>query len=115
MARGLGGERPFPSAKVVDGKRRRLVEFVGNHERLGKNGRLFWHNIMEGKRPFSSKLSAKSHHPTQPSQAASAQVLTNLLWQKGQRQAGSPPNMGSSRRWRDASDGWLVGCGLVVG
>ena len=52
MARGLGGERPFPSAKVVDGKRRRLVEFVGNHERLGKNGRLFWHNIMEGKRPW---------------------------------------------------------------
>ena len=44
MASGLGGERPFQSAKVVDGERRRLVEVLGNHERLGKNGRLFWHN-----------------------------------------------------------------------
>jgi len=28
-------------------------------------------------------------------QSASAQVLTNLLWQKGQRQAGCPPNKAS--------------------
>jgi hypothetical protein len=40
MASGLSGERPFRSAKVVDGERRRLVEIVGNHEMLGKNGRL---------------------------------------------------------------------------
>jgi hypothetical protein len=92
MASGLGGERPFPSAKVVDVKCCRLVEVLGNHERLGKNGRLRWHNIMEGKRPFASKLSGNSHRPTRPSQSASAQVLTNLLWQKGQHQAGSPPN-----------------------
>jgi len=39
MASDLGRERPSPSAKVVDGKRRRLVEVLGNHERLGKNGR----------------------------------------------------------------------------
>jgi hypothetical protein len=44
MASGLGGERPFSSAKVVAVKRRKLVEVVGNHERLGKNGRLCWHN-----------------------------------------------------------------------
>jgi hypothetical protein len=47
---------------------------------------------MEGKRPFASKLSANIHRPTRPSQAASAQVLTNLLWKQGQRQAGCPPN-----------------------
>ena len=40
MASGLGGERPFPSAKVVDMKRRRLAEVFGNHEMVGKNGRL---------------------------------------------------------------------------
>jgi len=51
---------------------------------------------MEGQRPFSSKLSANSQRHFQPSQAASVQVLTNLLWQEGQRQAGSPPNMGYS-------------------
>jgi hypothetical protein len=44
MASGLGGERPFQVAKVVDGKRRRLVEVVGNHERLGKKSCLCWHN-----------------------------------------------------------------------
>ena len=64
MASGLGGERPFPSAKVVDVKCRRQVEVVGNHERLGKKSCLCWHNIMEGKRPFSSKLSANIHRPT---------------------------------------------------
>jgi hypothetical protein len=72
MASGLGGERPSCSTKVVDGKRRRLVEVVGNHERLGKNGRRHWHKDMEGKRPFASKPSANIHHPTRPSQAASA-------------------------------------------
>ena len=92
MARGLGGERPSPSAKVVDVKRWRLVEVLGNHERLGKNGHLFWHNTMEGKRPFAVKIPGNNQRHFQPSQAASAQVLTNLLWQKGQCQAGGPPN-----------------------
>ena len=72
MASGLGGEWPFCSTKVVDGERHRLVEVLGNYERLGGNGRLFWHNIMEGKRPFSSKLLANSYRPFRPSQAASA-------------------------------------------
>ena len=44
MASGLDGERPSPSAKVVDGKRRRLVEVLGNHERLGKKSWLCWHD-----------------------------------------------------------------------
>ncbi len=44
MASDLGGERPFCSAKVVDGERRRLVEVVGNHERLGKKSCLCWHD-----------------------------------------------------------------------
>ena len=39
MASGLGGERPSGSAKVVDVKRCRLVEVVGNGEMVGKNGR----------------------------------------------------------------------------
>jgi hypothetical protein len=72
MASGLGGERPFRSAKVVDGERRRLVEVVGNHETLGKNGRWRWHNTMEGKRPFASKHSGNIQRPTQPSQPTSA-------------------------------------------
>ena len=72
MASDLGWKRPFPSAKIVDSKRRRLVEFVGNLERLGKKSCLCWHNIMEGKRPFVSKLPANSHRPTRPSQTASA-------------------------------------------
>ena len=72
IAGGLGWKRPSPSAKVVDVKCRRLVECVGNHKRLGKNGRRFWHNSMEGKRPFASKLPGNSHRPTRPSQAASA-------------------------------------------
>jgi hypothetical protein len=63
MASGLGGERldvssptrPFCSAKVVDVKHCRLVEFVGNHERLGKNGRRCRDKDMEGERPFSVK------------------------------------------------------------
>ena len=38
--------------------------------------------IMEGQRPFASKLSANSKRRNRPSQAVSAQVLTNLLWQK---------------------------------
>ena len=92
MASGLGGERPFPSAKVVDVKRCPLVEVVGNLERLGKNGRLRWHNTMEGERPFASKLPGNNQRHFQPSQAVSAQVLTNLLWQEGPRQAGGPPN-----------------------
>ena len=65
MASGLGGERPFPSAKVVDVKRRRLAEVFGNHEMVGKNGRLCWHSVMEGERPFASKLSGNIHRPTQ--------------------------------------------------
>ena len=92
MASGFGWKRPFPSAKVVDVKRCPLVEVVGNLERLGKNGRLRWHNTMEGERPFASKLPGNNQRHFQPSQAASAQVLTNLLWQEGQRQAGGPPN-----------------------
>jgi hypothetical protein len=72
MAGGLGGQRPFPSAKAVDVKRCRLVDFLGNHEALGKNGRLFWHNIMEGERPFASNPPNNSHRPIQPSQLASA-------------------------------------------
>ena len=44
MASGLDGERPSPSAKVVDGKRRRLVEVLGNHERLGKKSWFCWHD-----------------------------------------------------------------------
>jgi hypothetical protein len=72
MARGLGGERPSQSAKVVDVKRRRLVEVLGNHERLGKNGRLRWHNSMEGKRPFASKFLGNIHRPIRPSQSATA-------------------------------------------
>jgi hypothetical protein len=72
MASGLGSERPSQSAKVVDVKRCRLVEVVGNYEMLGKNDRLFWHNTMEGERPFASKLSANNNRPTRPSQPASA-------------------------------------------
>ena len=72
MASGLGGERPFCSAKVVNVKRCRLVEVVGNHKRLGKNGRFRWHNNVEGKRPFASNLSGNSHRPIRSSQAASA-------------------------------------------
>ncbi|MFO7679396.1 MAG: hypothetical protein R6X34_05045 [Chloroflexota bacterium] len=34
--------------KALEGERRRLVEVVGNHEMLGKNGRLRWHNNMKG-------------------------------------------------------------------
>jgi hypothetical protein len=44
MASGRGGERPFQSAKVVDGEHRRLVEVLGNHEMLGKKSCLCWHN-----------------------------------------------------------------------
>ena len=44
MASGLGGERPSPSAKVVDGERRRLAKVLENHERLGKKSWLCWHN-----------------------------------------------------------------------
>lgn len=96
MAGDLGSERTSRSAKVVGVKRCRLVEFVGNHEMLGKNNRLRWHNIMEGERPFSVKIIGNNYRPTRPSQPASAQVLINLLWQAGQRQAGSPPNIPSS-------------------
>ncbi|MBK8986852.1 MAG: hypothetical protein IPM39_12390 [Chloroflexi bacterium] len=53
-------------------KRCRLVEVVGNHEMLGKNGRRQWHKNMEVKRPFASKLSGSSHRPTRSNQAASA-------------------------------------------
>lgn len=79
MAGGLEWKRPSQSARVLDKKRCRMVEVLGNHEMLGKNGCLFWHNIMEGERPFASKLSGNIHRPTRPSQAASAQVLTALL------------------------------------
>ena len=72
MASGLGGERPSRSAKVVDGERRRPVEVVGNHERLGKNGRWRWHKDVEGERPFACKLPGNSHRPTRQSQAALA-------------------------------------------
>lgn len=72
MASGLGSERPSPSAKVVDVKLCRLAEVLGNHKRLGKNGRLFWHNIMEGKRPFVVKIPGNSQCYFQLSQAASA-------------------------------------------
>ena len=72
MASGLGGERPFHSAKVVDVKLCRLVEVLVNHERLGKNGRLRRDNNMEGERPFAGKLSANSKRHFQLSQAASA-------------------------------------------
>ena len=113
--RRLGGERPSRSAKVVDVKCWRMVEVLGNHKRLGKNGRRRWHNTMEGERPFASKLSVNSHHPIRPSQSASAQVLTNLLWQEGQRQAGGPPNIPSSRRWRESSDGWRFSCDSFIG
>lgn len=47
MASGLGGERPSRSAKIVDGERRRLVEVVRNHERLGKKSWLCWHDDSE--------------------------------------------------------------------
>ena len=67
-----GGERPSQSAKVVDVKLCRQVEVVGNHEGLGKNGRLFWHKNVEGKRPFAHKHSGNIHRPTRPSQAVSA-------------------------------------------
>ena len=56
MASGLGGERPLPSAKVMDVKRCRLVEVLVNLEMLGKNGRLGWYKDVEGERPFASKL-----------------------------------------------------------
>jgi hypothetical protein len=95
VAKGLKEKRPSQSAKVVDMKRCRLVEFMGNHKGLGKNGRWRWYNDVEGERPFASKLSGNSNRPTRPSQAASVQVLTDLLWQKGQHQAGSPPNIPS--------------------
>lgn len=72
MASGLGGERPFRSTKVEYTKRRRLVEVVGNHERLGKNGRRRWYKDVEGERPFASELFGNSRRPTRPSQAASA-------------------------------------------
>ncbi len=72
VAGGLGWERPFPSAKVVDVKRCWLIEVLVKCERLGKNGRLRWHNIMERERPFASKLSGNIHRPTRPSQSASA-------------------------------------------
>jgi hypothetical protein len=59
-------------AEQADMKRYRLVEVVGNHKRLGKNGRRRGDKDMEGQRPFASKFSANSKLPTQPSQAASA-------------------------------------------
>ena len=68
MANSLGGEQPSQSTKVVGVKCRRLVEVVGNHEELGKNGRVCWHNIMEGERPFASILSGNSNRPTRPGQ-----------------------------------------------
>jgi hypothetical protein len=111
MASGLGGERPSRSAKVEDVKRRKLVEVLRKCEGLGKNGRRRWYKDVDGKRPFASKLSANSNRPARPSQSASAQVLTNLLWQKSQRQAGSPPNIPFSRRWRESSEGLRLGCG----
>ena len=72
MASGLGGERPSPSAKVVDVKLCRLVEVLGNHERLGKNSRRRWHKDVEGERPFASKLLGNINRPFRPSQSASA-------------------------------------------
>jgi hypothetical protein len=39
---------------------------------VGKNGRWCGIKIMEGQRPFASKLSANSKRNFQPSQAASA-------------------------------------------
>ena len=65
-------ERPFPSAKVVDGEHHRQVEFVGNLERLGKNGRLFWHKNVEGERPFAVKILGNNQRHFQPSQVDSA-------------------------------------------
>jgi len=53
-------------------KRWRLVEVVGNHEKLGKNGRRRWHEDVEGKRPFVVKIPGNSQRHFQPSQAASA-------------------------------------------
>jgi hypothetical protein len=71
MASDLDGERPFHSAKVVDMIRRRLVEVLVKCERLGKNGRLRWHNNVEGERPFASNLRGNIHRPTRSSQSAS--------------------------------------------
>ena len=90
IASGLGWKRPFPSAKVVDVKRWRLVEVLGNHERLGKNGRLLWHNTMEGERPFASKLFSNSHRLFRPSQSALAQVLTNFTLAERPASGGLP-------------------------
>ena len=72
MAGGLGWKRPSCSAKVVDVKRRRLVEVVGNLERLGKNGRLFWHKNVEGERPVAVKILGNNQRHFQPSQVDSA-------------------------------------------
>ncbi len=90
MASDLGRERPSCSAKVVNAKRDRLVKVVGNHERLGKKSWLCWHNSMEGKRPFSSKLSANSQRHFQPSQAASAQVFNKFTLAERPASGGQP-------------------------
>ena len=78
-------------------------------------GRWRWHKDVEGKRPFAFQFSGNSHRTTWPSQSASAQVLTNSLWQEGQRQAGSPPDMRSSRRWRESSEGLRFSCDSFIG
>ncbi len=71
MASGLGGERPSCSTGIANSKRRRVVEVVGKHERLGKNGRRRWYRDMEGKRPFVSQLPGNINRPNRPSQVAS--------------------------------------------
>ena len=76
MAGGLGGERPSPSAKVVDVKRCRLFEVLVIFKRLGKNGRLDWYKDVEGERPYFVK-----NHGQYPAPKPTKSLA--VAWSKG--------------------------------
>jgi hypothetical protein len=54
----------------MDIKRHRLLQVLRNEEILDGNGRLRWHNIMEGERPFSVTILGNSQPHCQVSRPA---------------------------------------------
>jgi hypothetical protein len=82
----------------------------GSCERVSRERPVLSTRVMEGKRPFSIKLSGNSQRHFQRSQSASAQRFNNFTQaSRPRRRSGVPPNTPSSRRWRDTSDGLLLG------
>lgn len=90
MASGLGRERSSCSAKVVDVKRCRRVEVVGNYERLGKKSCLCWHNS-NGRVTAVCQQTFGQHPPPYPAKSVGYGAGFNKFTLAGRPASGGQP------------------------